>query len=201
MSRIYITLAVEDALSEAVVRKMLDQSKNNYQVMNCLSKGGYGYLKKKINAFNQAAKATPFFVLTDQDRGCPPEKIRNWLKHKLNPNLIFRIAVMEVESWVMAHRQAFAQFASLPVQRIPHNTDAIKNPKESLLAIVSKSRSKRLKDAIVPKRGSTAQIGPDYNAQLSQFIRTSWDVYEAKNSSESLERAFSRIQLFEPTFM
>ncbi len=108
---------------------------------------------------------------------------------------------MEVESWVMAHRQAFAQFVSVPIQRIPHNTDAIENPKESLLAIVSKSRSKRLKDAIVPKRGSTARVGPDYNAQLSNFIRNSWDVYEAQKNSESLDRAFNRIQLFEPTFM
>ncbi|MDM8554336.1 hypothetical protein QUF75_06360 [Desulfococcaceae bacterium HSG7] len=198
MSRIYITLAVEDSLSEAVVRKMLAQSQKNYEVVNCLSKGGYGYLKKQINAFNQAAKTMPFFVLTDQDRGCPPEKIRNWLKHKLNPNLIFRIAVMEVESWVMAHRQSFAQFASVPIQRIPYNTDAIENPKEFLLAIVSKSRSKRLKDAIVPKRDSTAQTGPDYNAQLSNFIRNAWDVYEAQKNSESLDRAFNRIQIFEP---
>ncbi len=194
-------MSVEDSLSETVVRKMLDQSQKNYQVINCFSKGGYGYLKKKINAFNQAARTMPFFVLTDQDKGCPPEKIRNWLKHKPNSNLIFRIAVMEVESWVMAHRQAFAQFVSVPIQRIPDNTDAIENPKGSLLAIVSKSRSKRLKDAMVPKRGSTARVGPDYNAQLSNFIRNSWDVYEAQKNSESLDRAFNRIQLFEPTFM
>ena len=107
MKTIYITLAVEDSLSEAVARKVLIQSNNDYQVVNCLSKGGYGYLKSKINAFNQAAKTIPFFVLADQDRGCPPEKIENWLKHKANSNLIFRIAVMEVESWVIAPSHRF----------------------------------------------------------------------------------------------
>ena len=196
MTNIYITLAVEDSLSEAVAKKILYQSVKNYQVTKCLCRGGYGYLKSKINAFNQAAKAMPFFVLTDQDKGCPPEKIEGWLQHKANSNLMFRIAVMEVESWVMAHRKAFAKFISVPVTRIPNNTDEIENPKQYLLSLVRKSRSRRLRDDIVPRPGSTAKIGPDYNARLSEFIRYKWDVYEAKKISESLNRAFLRIQEF-----
>jgi len=199
MTNIYITLAVEDSLSEAVAKKILDQSDKNYQVTKCLCRGGYGYLKSRINAFNQAAKAIPFFVLTDQDKGCPPEKIEEWLQHKANSNLIFRIAVMEVESWVMAHRKAFAKFISVPVTRIPNNTDEIDNPKQYLLSLVRKSRSRRLRDDIVPRPGSTAKIGPDYNARLSEFIRYKWDAYEAKKNSESLDRAFQRIQEFKQT--
>ena len=199
MTNIYITLAVEDSLSEAVAKKILDQSDKNYQVTKCLCRGGYGYLKSRINAFNQAAKAIPFFVLTDQDKGCPPEKIEEWLQHKANSNLIFRIAVMEVESWVMAHRKAFAKFISVPVTRIPNNTDEIDNPKQYLLSLVRKSRSRRLRDDIVPRPGSTAKIGPDYNARLSEFIRYKWDACEAKKNSESLNRAFQRIQEFKQT--
>ena len=97
MTDIFITLAVEDSLSEAVAKKILYQSDKNYHVTNCLCNGGYGYLKTKINAFNKAAKVWPFLVLTDQDKGCPPDKIKRWLNHKANSNLIFRIAVMETE--------------------------------------------------------------------------------------------------------
>ena len=53
---IYITLAVEDSLSEAVARKILHQSDKNYHVTNCLGLKGSGYLKIKINSFNKAAK-------------------------------------------------------------------------------------------------------------------------------------------------
>lgn len=69
MKDIYITLAVEDYLSEAVARQMLLQSDKNYCVINCLGRKGFGYLKTKINAFNVASKRLPFFVLTDQDSG------------------------------------------------------------------------------------------------------------------------------------
>jgi|GEM_PF-6916022 len=72
MKDIYITIAVEDYLSEVVARKLLEQTNKNYRVSKCLCSNGQGYLKSKINSFNQAAKHIPFFVLTDQDRGCPP---------------------------------------------------------------------------------------------------------------------------------
>ncbi len=200
MNTIYITLAVEDFLSEAVATRILDQSDNNYLVVKSLCKGGFGYLKSKINSFNQSAKAIPFFVLTDQDSGCPPEKIEEWLQHPANPNLIFRVAVMEVESWVMAHREAFATFLSVPVSRIPKNTDELKNPKEFLLSLAGKSRSKKLREDIVPSQGATSKIGPDYNARLSNFIRSQWDVHEAIKCSESLNRAFLRIQNYKQVF-
>lgn len=198
MEAIYITLAVEDVLSEAVARKLLMQSDRNYQVSQCLCRGGFGYLKSRINAFNQAARILPFFVLTDQDSGCPPEKIAAWLKQKPSANLIFRTAVMEIESWIMAHREAFAQFISVSQNRVPDNTDEIKRPKEFLLSLARKSRSKRLREDIVPSPGSTAQVGPDYNNRLSQFVCEQWDVRKAAKHSESLSRAFSRIREFRP---
>lgn len=198
MKKIFITLAVEDSLSETVARKILSQSDNNYFINNCLCRSGAGYLKAKINDFNKAASTLPFFVLTDQDRGCPPDKIQNWLNHKANPNLIFRIAVMEIESWVMAHRIAFAKFLSIPLNHIPMNTDTVNDPKKLLISLAKKSKLKYLTQDIIPKTGSTATIGPNYNACISNFIRNNWNVHEAINHSESLFRAFKKIQSFDP---
>ena len=141
MRELYITLAVEDYLSEAVARKLLDQVNPNYRVSQCLCKGGQGYLQSKINNFNQAAQFIPFFVLTDQDRGCPPEKIFQWLKQEPSRYFIFRIAVMEIESWVMAHREAFAEFMAVSPDRVPKNPDELDDPKRCLLSLAAHSRS------------------------------------------------------------
>jgi len=200
MKEIYLTLAVEDVLSEVVTRKLIEQTQKNYRVTQCLRKGGFGYLKSKINAFNKAATGLPFFVLTDQDSAneCPPDKIENWLKQPRNPNLIFRIAVMEVESWVMADRKAFARFLSIPLTRIPRDTDSIPDPKEFLISLARKSRSSRLRADLVPPRGATSKQGPDYNNQLTRFVMGNWDAHAARNNSKSLNRAFVRLEEFKP---
>ena len=200
MKNIFITIAVEDILSELIVKKILYYIDKNIIVTKCLRKGGDGYLKSKINNFNQAAKTTPFLVLADQDRGCPPKKISAWLKTKANPNFIFRIAVMEVESWILAHRDAFAKFISVSKDKIPKETDTIGDPKKFLLSLVSRSKSKRLRSDIVPSKGSTATVGPDYNGRLSIFIQTQWNPLEAKSNSESLNRMINRIQEFREAY-
>ncbi|MFC1822656.1 hypothetical protein ACFL9T_08110 [Thermodesulfobacteriota bacterium] len=196
MTDISITLAVEDSLSEVVARKILYQSEKKYCVTNCLGGKGFGYLKTRINAFNKAARIFPFFVLTDQDIGCPPEKIKSWLNHKQHSNLIFRIAVMEIESWVMADRKAIAEFLSISVTNFPYRMDEIPDPKQFLLTKAKKSRLRSLKEDIIPSVGSTAGIGPNYNARLSGFIRDNWDVYKAIKCSESLDRTFKKLQEF-----
>jgi len=200
MNTIYLMLAVEDVLSEMVARKLVEQSQKNYWVTQCLRKGGFGYLKSKINAFNKAASGVPFFVLTDQDsiNECPPDKIANWLNQPRNPNLIFRIAVMEVESWVMADRKAFTKFLSIPLNRVPQDTDSIPDPKEFLISLARKSRSSRLRADLVPPHGATSKQGPDYNNQLTRFVMGDWDVHAARNNSKSLNRAFMRLEEFKP---
>ncbi|MCG8339295.1 MAG: hypothetical protein MJE63_32715 [Proteobacteria bacterium] len=200
MSEIYFTLAVEDRLSEAVARKILKQIDPSFHVKQCLCKGGQGYLKTNINAFNKAANSIPFFVLTDQDRGCPPMILSKWLKHEANKYLIFRIAVMEIESWILAHRGAFAEFLSISPALIPNNTDSIEDPKQLLLTITARSRSTRLKSDIIPKSGSTATVGPDYNNRLSLFVKDYWNPFEASENSESLARALNRIKQFKDRY-
>jgi hypothetical protein len=122
MAPIPINLAVEDLLSEAVLRKILLYSEKPYAIGTCFCKGGYDYLKKSILGFNNAAKATPFLVLTDLDRTeCPPVLLREWLPYPKHPNLIFRVAVKEVEAWLLAHRDAFARFLGIQRRLIPPN--------------------------------------------------------------------------------
>jgi len=200
MTPTYFTLAVEDALSEAIARKMLEQVDRDYLVHQCLCKQGFGYLKKKIAAFNQAARSMPFFVLTDLDNpaSCPPGLIHDWLQAPPHPNLVFRVAVVEVESWVMAHRSAFARFISVAEAKIPRDTDHIPDPKQKLIELAGQSRSRRIREDLVPQPGSTSKQGPDYNGQLSRFISEKWDVYAAQPHSNSLRHALAHLKRFKP---
>ncbi|MCP4666493.1 MAG: DUF4276 family protein [Deltaproteobacteria bacterium] len=196
-----IVIAVEDDLSEAVLRVMFNQSTRSYEVSNCLGRQGSGYLKKKIKGFNQAAKGIPFLVLTDLDQtDCPPLLIGKWLSIPKHENLLFRIAVREIESWLLAHRRAMASFFGVQENLIPSDPDNLSDPKRFLISLAAKSRKSDLRKAIVPANRSTAKIGPDYNGTLVTFVRDSWQAKEASKSSPSLRRAFNAIEKFTPVY-
>ncbi|WP_197673209.1 hypothetical protein [Leptolyngbya sp. O-77] len=125
---------------------------------------------------------------------------RDWLPCPKHPNLIFRVAVVEVEAWLLAHREAFAEFLGISVNLIPHNIDSEPDPKRLLIELTKRSRRRSLRDAIVPPQGSTAKIGRDYNGQLIQFVNQNWQANTARACSRSLDRAMNAIAHFEPTW-
>jgi hypothetical protein len=196
-----IHIAVEDFLSEMVLRVMFEQSGRHFAVGACMGRMGFGYLKKNINGFNNAAKGTPFLILADLDQAeCPPILIDEWLPVPKHNNLIFRIAVREVESWLLAHRKAFAGFLGIRENLIPPRPDELEDPKRVLIDLTAKSRKRRLREAIIPARGSTAKIGPDYNGALISFVQKSWKVREAAERSPSLNRSFHTIKTFQHVY-
>ena len=201
MSDIPITLAVEDVLSEAVLREMLKQSERPFSIGLCLNKGGYGYLKTIVPGLNKAAQGMPYLVLTDLDNAeCPLAIISNWLKTPKHRNLIFRVAVREVEAWLLADREAFAEFLGIAVTLIPQDADAIADPKQTLINLAKKSRKRTLRKGIVPPSKTTAKIGRDYNGQLIPFVKQIWKVDSAIPHSSSLERAMKALLTFEPNY-
>jgi hypothetical protein len=201
MSGIPITLAVEDDLSEALLRELLQQSGQQFIIGACLKHHGFGYLKKILPGLNQAAKGMPYIVLTDLDRhACPMALLQSWLSQPKHHNLIFRVAVIEVEAWLMADRQAFADFLGISLSLIPDNLDVVNDPKKLLIELVGRSRKRSLREAIIPAKNSTAKIGKDYNGQLIRFINECWQANAAIAHSPSLKRAVSAIHHFQPIY-
>ena len=198
---ISIHIAVEDFLSEMVLRVMLEQSGRQFAVGACLGHTGFGYLKKNIASFNKAARGIPFIILADLDQTeCPPILINKWLPVPKNNNLLFRIAVREVESWLLAHRKAFAGFLGIRKSLIPSHPDELEDPKRVLIEMTARSRKRQLRESIIPAPGSTAKIGPDYNGALISFVQNRWDVQEAAMRSPSLSRAFDAVRTFQPVY-
>jgi hypothetical protein len=201
MTDIPINLVFEDVLSEAVLKQMLKQSQRPFSVGQCLNQRGYGKIKKIISGLNYAAKGMPYLVLTDLDNAeCPLVVISEWLTQPKHPNLLFRIAVKEVEAWLLAHQSAFAEFLGISVDLIPGDADLIPDPKLLLINLAKKSRKRKLREAIVPEPNSTAKIGKDYNGQLIHFVNNSWQVASAQTNSPSLERAMNALIKFQPTW-
>jgi hypothetical protein len=201
MTDIPINLVFEDVLSEAVLKQMLKQSQRPFLVGDCFNQRGNDQIQKKISGFNNAAKGMPYLVLTDLDNAdCPLVILSEWLTQPKHPNLLFRIAVKEVEAWLLAHREAFAKFLGISVDLIPGDADRIPDPKLLLINLARRSRKRKLREAIVPELNSTAKIGKDYNNQLIQFVNKSWQVASAQTNSPSLERAMNALINFQPTW-
>ncbi|MEW6234963.1 MAG: hypothetical protein AB1656_06215 [Candidatus Omnitrophota bacterium] len=200
MTPIVIRLAVEDDLSEAALRRILDYSNRDFLVNVCYGKQGVNYLKKHISAYNHAAKIIPYLVLADLDRAeCPPALIQEWLIRAAHPNLLFRVAVREVEAWLLADGEGIADYFHISPSLIPRNVEEITDPKQTLINLAKKSRKKDLREAIVPPHGSARKQGPDYNGAMIGFVEKRWNIDNAVHHSISLERAYSAIKKF--TFM
>lgn len=188
-----VILAVEDRLSDAVATKILETF--GAKIVKRIGFQGKSDLERKTPELNRAANGITVFMLTDLDspRECPPGLIHSWIRGTLNPKFFFRVAIMEVESWVMADRIGFADFLSVPSHRIPSPTDDILNPKEFLISLARRSGKKAIREALVPTQGATLSVGNQYNTLLSEFVREHWDLERAATASPSLKRTLDRL--------
>jgi len=190
---VHVNLAVEDRLSELVARKMLELSPKELRIHLVFGLEGYGYLRKKAGSFNQASKGTPYLLLTDLDANpCPPTLIREWVDHPLAPNFLFRVAVREVEAWLLADRENISPYLGVPLETVPEHVETVVDPKELLIGLARRSKRRAVRSALVPQ--GTARQGPDHNGFLGRFVTDSWDLQSARTRSHSLHRALRRIE-------
>ena len=199
-----IRIAVEDGLSEAVLRHALAKRPVRYAIGAVYSHGGFGYLKKKAGAFNNAAKACPFMLLTDLDQHeCPPELVTTWLSGRPKHDaFLFRVAVREVESWLLADMvrlKSFLHVRSVPAIQEP---EALPDPKQVLLRLSLRSRVRQTREALVWRDEKSGRLwqGPDYNGTLAQLVAEHWNVFAASAVCPSLEGLFAALQRLEADF-
>jgi len=194
---IYVTIVFEDELSEAVMSRILSEFSDKYQISHKYPGHGFGYLKTNIKGFNQASVVNPHFMLTDLDRyECPSELLNDWIDFTVNPDFIFRIAVREVESWLLADVMGLSKFFNISPAKFPSNPDGLIDPKEVLIKLAKRSRKREIREDIVPVN-QNASIGPNYNGCLSLFVYNFWSFEEAAKRSESLQRTCQKLKDFE----
>jgi len=190
-------LVVEDILSEMVLRKMLRSFQGKFSVHACLGKQGFGFIQKNLRAFNRAAAAAGFVVLTDlDDHLCPRLILKSWLPEQAHPNFVFRVAIHEVEAWLLAHREGFARYLGVSSHLIPLTSESVHDPKAMVIDLARRSTNAEIRDAIVPGTGRRRKVGPDYNGCLLRFVHEDWDIQQARNHSPSLHRALVALERF-----
>lgn len=194
MTELY--LATEDALSEAVAERLVSDANQRLQVVVRMGRKGNGYLKQKLGELAGLANSIPVFMLTDLDRiECPPTLVADWTAGQgIPPTMLFRVAVREVEAWLLADREAFADFVSAPLNKLPLNPESLEDPKQTLLGLVRRYGRRNIKNEILPAPGSKSQVGLGYNQTLSSFVMESWEPQRAAANSDSLARAHARLR-------
>jgi len=185
-----ISAAVEGIIDEALVRRLLEHV--GAKLGPVYGKIGKHHLLKQLQGYNHAARYSPWVVIVDldHDADCAPPLRAKWLP-SVNPTMCFRIAVREVEAWLMADRERLAAFLRIPVSSVPFAPEEIGNPKETLVNLARKSRLRAIQKDMVPRPESGRQIGPAYPSRLIEFIESKqrgWRPEVAAKSSDSLRR-------------
>ncbi len=205
MNDIYCFAYVEDLPSAAIARKLV-ATRNAQLNHNLIFRDGfpavmrgYGTIKNKCKAFlNMAVAGSHTFILTDLDTvECASALIRDWFAIpqyetiNLPTQCIFRIAVREVESWILSDHTAWAEYIGIPESNFYDLPDQLPDPKEHLLNVIRKKGRKKIHREMLPK--GSAHIGPRYNEVLCKFIETIWVPERAAENSPSLERALKAL--------
>lgn len=198
--RIHSSIITEDDISEAILLKIIHIANPYIIVDDSLGKRGDQFIKQNLNGYYNASRQYLYIILNDLDRSynCAPEKIRDWLNRPPRNNFIFRIAVHEVESWILADRRGIASYLKIPLNSIPYHPESLPDPKQSLIQLARHSRSRQIRTDILPPPNSNAEHGRGYNSCLTKFIHNNWNLNEAIDSSDSLERAYNRIASYRP---
>ena len=183
-----ISAAVEGVVDEAVVRKLALMSGAVLGPVH--GRQGKAFLRQRISGYNNAARHTPWIVLVDLDRDydCAPPLCRAWVPEPA-PGLCFRIAVREVETWLLADMGSIARFLSVHTSRVPNAPDDLDDPKATMVNLARRSRRRAIREDMVPRSGSGRMIGPAYSSRLIEFVQNYWQPEVAAEQSDSLRRA------------
>ena len=190
----FVALATEDVLSEAVGKRLLIDAGYHIDPSPILRKNGFGYLRSKMDSWCEIAQRKPILLITDLDTAsCPVDLRATWIgNRKPTKNLVLRVAVREIEAWLMADHLAFRTLIGKR-GTLPPNPDLLPDPKQYLLRLVEKQASREIREDMVANVRAIASQGIGYNSRLSQFATTLWNPERAGTRSKSLQKARSRI--------
>ncbi len=191
-----ISVLVEGVTDEVVVRRLLQ-----YAGLTCgtvYGKRGKSDLLNRLPNYNQAARHAPWLVVVDLDRSadCAPPFVKQALPDP-SAGIRLRVAVHAIEAWLFADAERLATFLRIPRASIPPHPDADPDPKTTLINLARRSRSRAIREDIVPRKGSGSRVGPGYTGRLIEFAAAAkqpWRPEVAAEHSDSLQRCLQALE-------
>jgi len=131
----------------------------------------------------------------DTGHRCPIELVSEWLPFK-HENMIFRVVVREIESWLLADNEAVAEFLGVRTASVDSKVELLADPKRTLVNLARTSRKSGIKESLVPQDGVTASEGILYNVEMTRFVKAFWNAERARANAPSLDRCIVRLNEF-----
>lgn len=190
---VVISAAVEGIVDESVIRRLVTHV--GAIPGNIYGKTGKQDIRRRIQGYNSAAQRSPWIVLVDLDNDahCAPPLRAAWLPNP-TPLMCFRVAVRQVEAWLLADREGIASYLAVRRDSIPGDPESLANAKDTLVNLARKSRRREIREDMVPRIGSGRDVGPAYSSRVIEFTSTHWRPDDASLHSESLSRAVERLR-------
>jgi len=197
---------VEDEPSRDVLIKMVqDRNARNHNEV-CFLAGfpkvtrGNQRIQAMCQNFLEMSKFGVYTItLTDLDiMPCAPQLIRKWffagkkVPVNLPSQVIFRIAVREIESWILADRAAWAKYIGIPASNFSPTPEALDDPKKHIFNVLRRKGNTKKTHGMLPQ--GSAHIGPTYNSVICDFIRNHWSVRRAREKAPSLQKAMAALE-------
>ena len=107
--------------------------------------------------------------------------------------MCLRLAVRQVEAWLLADRESFAARFDIR-RRLPESPEAEPDPKATVVNLCRGSGSRDVRGAMVPRPESGRKVGPEYAANIRSYAEHDWDPERARTSAPSLDRAILSLE-------
>jgi hypothetical protein len=192
-----IAVVAEDLLTQAVLHKCISEVLPAYSVARTDVKGGRGNVQRELGAYATLAQVMPVFIGVDLDNDdCAPTLLGGWGRLPPQEEFLLRVAVREIEAWVLADEKRVASFIGAAPNDVPKRPDELADPKRSLLELARAHAGSELKSDLVPRNYDALypRIGRAYNLRLCEFVAKKWRPHVARKKSPSLERALVALE-------
>lgn len=186
----------------AVARKMILAAGGmpGIDFLTARKQRGKHSLDMRLDGLNRLARIGQVVLALrdfDVDDGEPcPGALVGRLVPAPEPLLCLRIAMRSVEAWLLADRECFAQAIGVSVISVTSDPEALLRPKDHIVALARKSRSRSVKRDLIPEEDAGITEGPLFGVWLSNFAAQAWDPKRAAATgrSSSLSKALIRLQ-------
>lgn len=191
-----IAVVAEDRLTEAVLHKCVGGVLPDFRIHRTEVKGGRGNVQRELRAYAALAGLMPVLVGVDlDDDECAPTLLANWGMPSQR-GLLVRVAVREIEAWVLADQKRVASLIGAAANEVPKRPDQLADPKRSLLELARTHAKSDVKADLVPRNydAQYPRIGPAYNLRMCAFVKDRWRPHVAREKSKSLNRALLALE-------